>query len=275
MMQGLLHEHCTLAQREDGVFERVCDKTWWGHGALFGGYVQAVALNAMTGALHNPEQSPRSMTIHFFRPFSDGPLRVETTVERAGRSMSNISARLYSNDKLAGIAIANFGVWREFNEFRALGAPDVAPIRRDETPVASLLGVPAHEHFDLFPRIGTFARGGGDAHVGGWVVQRELDTIDHLVIPVVADLWIPAAYHRWTVPSPAVSVDITTHFRAPVPRDDMAPTAPIFVDLRTAGSIGGYVDEDVNVFNASGVLLAQSRQMRFIHMLDPATVVNA
>ena len=62
-MQGLLHEHCTLAQREDGVFERVCDKTWWGHGALFGGYVQAVALNAMTGALHNPEQSPRSMTI--------------------------------------------------------------------------------------------------------------------------------------------------------------------------------------------------------------------
>ena len=267
-MQGLLHEHCTLTQQRDGVYERTCDKTWWGHGALFGGYVQAVALAAMARALDNAAQSPRSMTIHFLRPFSDGLLRVETTTERAGRSMSNISARMYSNDKLAGIAIANFGVWREFNEFRALAAPDVAPIRSDEAAIDSPLGVPTHGHFDMFPRIGTFARGGGDAHVGGWVVQRELGVIDHLLIPVVADLWIPAAYHRWTVPSPAVSVDITTHFRAPLPCEDMPPKAPVFVDLRTAGSIGGYVDEDVNVFSASGVLLAQSRQMRFIHILE-------
>ena len=31
-MQGLLQEHCTLTQTADGVFERICDKTWWGHG---------------------------------------------------------------------------------------------------------------------------------------------------------------------------------------------------------------------------------------------------
>ena len=264
-MQGLLHEHCTLAQQSDGVFERVCDKTWWGHGALFGGYAQALALAAMTRALENPEQSPQSMTIHFMRPFLDGPFRAETVVERAGRNMSNVSARLFSGGKLAGIAIASFGVRRAFNEFRALTAPPEALTPPAEAPVVTPLGVPTHEHFDMFPRIGTFTRGAGDAHVGGWVVQRDLGPVDYLLMPVVADLWIPAAYHRWTEPSPAVSVDITIHFRSSLPRDDVAPTAPLFVDLRTAGSIGGFVDEDVDIWSASGVLLAQSRQMRFVH----------
>jgi len=266
-MQGLLHEHCTLDQEADGAFGRCCDKTWWGHGALFGGYVQALALKAMTVTLSNDEQLPQSMTMHFIRPFLDGTFRAETKVERAGRNMSNVSARLFSNGKLAGLALASFGTWREFNEFRAVLPPDIAGIRRDEAPVATPLGVPTHEHFDMFPRIGTFARGGGDAHVGGWVVQRDPGLIDHLFIPVVADLWIPAAYHRWTEPSPAVSVDITTHFRSRLPRDDIASTSAVLVDLRTVGSIGGFVDEDVNIWSASGVLLAQSRQMRFVHAL--------
>ena len=264
-MPDLFHEHCALVQEADGVFERICDKTWWGHGALFGGYVQALALKAMTQTLGNAEQLPQSMTMHFIRPFLDGLFRAEATVERAGRNMSNVSARVYSAGKLAGLALTSFGTWREFNEFRSLTPPDVAPIQRDEAPVVTPLGVPTHEHFDMFPRIGTFARGGGDAHVGGWVVPRDLGPIDHLFIPVAADLWIPAAYHHWTEPSPAVSVDITTHFRSPLPRSDIPPTAAVFVDLRTAGSIGGFVDEDVNIWSESGVLLAQSRQMRFVH----------
>ena len=264
-MHGLLHEHCTLRQEADGVFGRICDKTWWGHGALFGGYVQALALVAMSRALRNTEQLPQSMTMHFVRPFLDGPFRAETNVERAGRNMSNVSARLYSGGKLAGLALTSFGTWREFNEFRALQPPEVAPIAHDEDHIVTPLGVPTHEYFDMYPRIGTFARGGGEAHVGGWVVQRDLGPFDYLLIPVVADLWIPAAYHRWTEPSPAVSVDITTHFRSPLPRNDVGPTSAAFVDLRTAGSIGGFVDEDVDIWSASGVLLAQSRQMRFVH----------
>ena len=84
-MPDLLHEHCALVQEADGVFERICDKTWWGHGALFGGYVQALALKAMTQTLGNAEQLPQSMTMHFIRPFLDGSFRAEAN-GRAGRS---------------------------------------------------------------------------------------------------------------------------------------------------------------------------------------------
>jgi acyl-CoA thioesterase len=266
-MGELLTEHCTLDESSAGVFERTCDRTWWGHDALFGGYVEALALGAMTRALGHDAQRPQSMTMHFLRPFLDGPFRAETTIERTGRNMSNVTARLYSVGKLAGFAIASFGTRREFNEFTALTAPDAQPVQPGEEPVVSPLGVPNHKHFDMYPRIGTFARGGGDAHVGGWVRGRALGPIDHAMIPVLADLWIPAAYHRWTQPTPAVSVDITTHFRAALPRDDVPPTSLVFVDLRTAGSIGGFVDEDVAIWSEAGELLAQSRQMRFVHAL--------
>jgi acyl-CoA thioesterase len=266
-MGELLTEHCILERTGDGVFERTCDRTWWGHDALFGGYVEALALIAMTRALDNEAQAPQSMTMQFLRPFRDGRFRAETTVERTGRNMSNVSARLYSDGKLAGIAISSFGTRREFNEFVAVTAPAVTPVQDGEEPVVSPLGVPNHQHFDMYPRIGTFARGGGDAHVGGWVRGRALGPIDHAMIPVLADLWIPAAYHRWRTPTPAVSVDITTHFRAALPHPDVTPTSVVFVDLRTAGSIGGFVDEDVEIWSESGVLLAQSRQMRFVHAL--------
>jgi acyl-CoA thioesterase len=266
-MGQLLTEHCRLDETSDGVFQRTCDRTWWGHDALFGGYVEALALVALTRTLRSPDQVPQSMTMHFLRPFLDGEFRAETTIERAGRNMSNVSARLYSAGKLAGVVIASFGTRREFNEFTAVTPPDVRQVQADEAPVVSPLGVPNHQHFDMFPRIGTFARGGGDAHVGGWVRPRALGPVDHAMIPVLADLWIPAAYHRWTQPTPAVSVDITTHFRAALPRADVTAASTVFVDLRTTGSIGGFVDEDVDIWSESGVLLAQSRQMRFVHAL--------
>lgn len=269
-MGDLLTEHCHLERQPDGSFERICDKTWWGHGALFGGYAEALALSAMTDALGDPSQAPQSMTMHFLRPFVDGTFRAEVSVERTGRNMSNLTARLSSAGKLAGLVVASFATRREFNEFVALSPPDVAPIAGDEAPITTPLGVPTHEYFDMYPRFGSFARGAGDAHVGGWVVPRSLGPIDHSMIPVLADLWIPAAYHRWTDPSPAVSVDITTHFRAVLPRSDVARSSAVFVDLRTAGSIGGFVDEDVAIWSATGVLLAQSRQMRFVHALPPA-----
>ena len=127
-MGELLVEHCLLDPQSDGSFERICDKTWWGHDALFGGYVQALGLIAMARRLDNPNQFPQSMTMHFLRPFLDGLFRVEPTVERTGRNMSTVSARLYSNGKLAGFAIASFGTRREFNEFVAVTPPAERPV---------------------------------------------------------------------------------------------------------------------------------------------------
>jgi acyl-CoA thioesterase len=251
-----------------GHYRRELDRTWWGHDAQFGGYVQALALTALRTELEMPEMVPVSMGIQFFRPFGDGPFRAEVSVMRRGRTMANAFARLFSQEKLAGVATAAFGVRRERAEFLAAEPPQelhARPVQAGEEPIHPTLGVPTHDHFTFFPRIGVFAAGAGGARVGGWVCQRRPGPVDENLMVVLTDLWIPAAYHHWRAPAVAVSVDITSQFRARFPAPGVREDDPLFVVLRTAGSIGGFVDEDCEIWSPRGELLAQGRQMRYVH----------
>lgn len=266
---SLLHDHLALEHRGAGVYVRDTDRTWWGHEAQFGGYVEALAITAMRTELDVPEMAPVTTGIQFFRPFVDGELRVEVTIERRGRTMANASARLYSQGKLAGQAVAAFGVRRARAEFLIAAPPRElrdAPLAAEEPETPSRLGIPTHAHFQFFPRIGGFRIGsGGGAEVGGWVRPRFSTPVDEALLVMLQDMWLPAAYHHWPTATVAVSADITTQFRAALPLDPRVADAGLFVVLRTAGSLGGFVDEDAEIWSATGELLAQGRQLRYVH----------
>jgi hypothetical protein len=263
----LLQDLLALDRTGAGEYERTTDRTWWGHDAQFGGYVEALALEAMRAELDDPEMAPASMSVHFFRPFVDGPFRAEVTLERRGRTMANLHARLYSNGKLAGQAIGAFAVRRARAEHRALQPPAELsrPVEPDEDDAPSQLKIPTHAHFRFFPRVGDFVMGGGGTEVGGWVVPRFDTPIDASLVAMLQDLWLPAIYHHWETPAIAVSVDITTQFRAALPPEGERAADGVFVLLRTAGSLGGMVDEDCEIWSRSGELLSQGRQLRFVH----------
>src|SRR5215213_1119907 len=70
-----------------------------------GGYVGAVILRAVTTELADPARRPRSMTVHYLRPPEDGPAEVEVTVERSGRRMTSLTARLTQDDRPLAIAL--------------------------------------------------------------------------------------------------------------------------------------------------------------------------
>src|SRR5690606_15857191 len=140
---------------------------------------------------------------------------------------------------------------------------DLAP---EEPESPSSLGIPTHAHFQFFPRIGGFSLGSSTAaEVGGWVRPRFSTPVDEALMVMLQDLWLPAAYHHWSEPTVAVSVDITTQFRGALPLEPRVADAGLFVVLRTAGSLGGFVDEDTEIWTASGELLAQGRQLRYVH----------
>jgi hypothetical protein len=265
-----LHDLLELERTGPGVYERETDRTWWGHDAQFGGYVGALALAATRAELAEPAMAPVSASVHFFRPFVDGPFRAEVTVERRGRTMANVHARLFSQGKAAGQVIATFGVRRPTAELSLAEPPDgmAEALGAEEADLASQRGIPAHEWFRFFPRYGGYRTGsGGGPHgeVGGWVAPRFDTPVDASLILMLQDLWFPAIYHHWQEPAMAASVDITTQFRAELPLDGGAPARALFVVLRTAGSIGGFVDEDCEIWSAGGELLAQGRQLRFVH----------
>src|SRR5947208_1851781 len=97
----------------DGAFAARLDRAWWiGRGA-HGGYIAAIVLRAMTEALADPERQARSLTIHYTRPPAEGPARVSVSVERAGRSLTTLSARMTQEDGLVTLALAAFSrPWR-------------------------------------------------------------------------------------------------------------------------------------------------------------------
>jgi hypothetical protein len=79
-------------------FEGKVDRGWFVMAAPNGGYLASIILRALTMTVDEAQRSPRSLTVHYLRPAVVGPLTIRTTVERAGRSLSTLSARFYQGD---------------------------------------------------------------------------------------------------------------------------------------------------------------------------------
>lgn len=91
-----------------------------------GGFVTAVALRAMRAELDRPAQRLRSVTTVFAAPVRPGPVEIDVTVLRRGRSMSQAAATVRSRGDDAGhTSIAVFGDARPGFEFVDVVPPDV------------------------------------------------------------------------------------------------------------------------------------------------------
>jgi acyl-CoA thioesterase len=91
-----------------------------------GGIVVAAAARAMAKVLDRPEQSLRSLTAVFAGKVSGGPIEVDVTVLRRGRSMSQLTATVRNPGAAAGLtAVAVFGAPRRGFGFTELVPPDV------------------------------------------------------------------------------------------------------------------------------------------------------
>jgi acyl-CoA thioesterase len=108
-----------------------------------GGLVTALAARAMELALDRPDQELRSISVVFAEQVPPGPVEVDVTVIRRGRSVSQAMATVRSVGREAGhTSIAVFGGDRpafEFTDlpvpdFATLPAPDECPSFRDERP---------------------------------------------------------------------------------------------------------------------------------------------
>ena len=91
---------------------QVDPRMFHGHGALFGGYLAALADNALALAalsvLHDDEHFTTSdLRVSFFRAISSGTLRIEARVVHRGKSMIHVEVDfIRDDDKLAAKATA-------------------------------------------------------------------------------------------------------------------------------------------------------------------------
>ena len=261
-------EHATAVEPlGDGVWRGTCDGAWSSQMSANGGYIAAIVLRAMIAELDEPERRPRSLTCHYLRPPGAGELRVEVVVERRGRTMSTLTARLTQGGRLCVIAVAAFAI-ELAGALDYEGEPPQAPPPDAVTPLEPPPEVPMVAQFDVRPVFGAPRYSGApEALTGGWLRFADPQPLDPPALAMYADAWLPSPFTRLSGWALAPTIDLTVHFRDP------AATAAIFDEpvlaiFRSTTSAGAFFEEDGELWSRDGVLLAQSRQLALL-LPDP------
>jgi acyl-CoA thioesterase len=244
-----------------GAYEGSLDAAWWTPRGPLGGYVMAIVLRALEHTVADAERMPRSVTMHFLRPPAAGPVTVATVVERTGRSLTTVTGRLEQHGKLMGIAVGAYSKPWEGPLLDDAPMPEVEPPDTGRPPRPTLGGgtpPPFIGRLTMQHRFGADAFTRAEhAEVGGWLGLREEREVDALVLAVLADAWFPAPWPRLKALAPAPTIDLTLHFRAPLPLADTL----LLGRFRTRLVRDGFFEEDGELWSPDGTLVAQSRQL--------------
>ena len=245
----------------EGAWEGAIVSGWQTPRGPLGGYVMALMVRGLGLAVDDPDRSPRSVTMHFLRVPEEGPVRVTARVERAGRSLSTVSGRMEQGGKLIGLALAAHSKpWEgplldaaPLPEVEAPGDLDSHQEGRGSAPMPPFLDRMVMQH-----RLGEAPFSGAEEGVvGGWLGLREERPIDELAVAVFADAWFPAPWPKLTAFAPAPTIELTIHFRSPLPA-----AGPLLLGRFDCKLIrDGFFDESGELWSPDGTLVAQSRQL--------------
>jgi acyl-coenzyme A thioesterase PaaI-like protein len=234
-----------------------------------GGYLAAILLRALIETVADPARAPRSLTIHYARAPKPGPVSIRTTVERAGRSLSTLSARMEHEDgTLIALSLAAFSVPWSAQEIAELPMPEVDP----PDPVresGALLHPSAPEfvrHLVLQPRMGAvpFTGSSHPMEIGGWLGLFEPRPIDALSLAFFSDALFSPPFIRLAQPAATPTIDLTIHFRTPMPRANPDPTELCLARFRSGLVHEGFFEEDGVIWAGDGTVLIQSRQLGIV-----------
>ncbi len=248
-----------------GRFEARVDPGWWVVAGPNGGYIAAILLRALDLAVEDASRTPRSLTIHYTAPPVEGPAQVETRIERTGRSLTTVSGRLVQGNRLVALALAAFSKPRTSFGFENAPMPEVQPPDRCP-PLEKQIEI--HHRYEHRWALGSRPFAGGDrALCGGWIRMAEPRVNDALAIAAFTDAFPPAVFSAvgdQTLAGGVPTIDLTIHFRAPVPLDGAAPDDWLLAVFHSHVARHGFVEEDGEIWSRSGRLLAQSRQLAII-----------
>jgi acyl-CoA thioesterase len=250
----------TLAPVGQGRWEGAVVDGWSTPRGPLGGYVMAIVMRGLELAVGDAERQARSVTMHFLRPPATGPVTVTAVVERSGRSLTSVSGRLEQEGKLLGLALAAYSKPWEGPLLDELPMPMVAapdgsapegPLSDRIPPEFTERMVMQHRFGDLY-----FTRS-ERGETGGWLGLREERPIDSLAVAVLADAWFPAPWPRLSRLAPAPTVDLTVHFRSPLPAE-----GPLLLGRFNSRYVrDGFFEEDGVLWSPDGTVVAQSRQL--------------
>jgi acyl-CoA thioesterase len=249
---------------EGPVFGAVLDGRWDGQASTNGGFLLALATRAIGAVLPFPD--PVVVSGFYLRPGTPGPAEIRTEVIQAGRTTGFGQAGLYRDGKQVLHATAAYtdldaAAARDTRSYAGGQPPDQPPpeecqvLRRVIVPPITLVDRIEYRVAEL-PSWVTRTPPSGNPVYEGWMRFVDGREPDLLSLPMFVDAVAPAdlelGLRRMT------TVELTVHLRA--------RPAPGWLAFRTLTRYleGGYFEEDAEIWDSAGRLVAQSRQLALV-----------
>lgn len=241
-----------------------------------GGVVAATILRAMEAELGDGAPPARSLTTHFLRPPAPGPVEIDVHIDRQGRNVAAVSARLSQDGRLMATALGAFGLpFGGSTDIPGVPMPDVeAPPAELPVPFIppEIWVPPVVKRCRMVPALGGHPGepGGGATVSGGWMRLDDPAPLDAAALVFYADAWMPTPFLAAPGPAIAPTIDLTVHFRRPLPHPGTDEQTPVLGRFETRLAADGYFVEDGDLWAPDGTLLAQSRQLALLLPVDGA-----
>ncbi|GHE70637.1 hypothetical protein GCM10018785_43820 [Streptomyces longispororuber] len=262
-----------VVPRAPGVYDADLSAGWTIINAVNGGYLLALVGRALAYELPHPD--PFTVSAHYLTASAPGPAVVRTQTVRAGRNLSTGQASLFQEE--GGREVERLRVLASYGDLDALPddvrttaePPDLPPVEQcfgpDDAPdrgaVPGSSAIADRLWLKLDPATLGWALGApsGKGEMRGWFGLADGREPDPLSLLLAVDALPPTAFELglsgW-VPT----VELTAHIRArPAP-------GPLRVSISTRNLAGGFLEEDAEVWDGEGRLVAQSRQLARVRL---------
>jgi hypothetical protein len=197
---------------------------------------------------------------HFLRPPSGGPAEVRIEVVKAGRTASTVRATLWQDDKACLDTLVTAGELAGGPvDYVAVAMPEMPSPEECQSRADAPFHVELLDHVDILldPATAPFPDQNGVPMIQGWMRFRDGADADELALTLAVDAMPPTVFHLnkfgW-----APTVELTFLLRG-------AP-APGWLAFRAAATLvaDGWFDEEALVWDSTGRLVAQSRQLALL-----------
>lgn len=246
-----------------GRFRAAIAPGWDIAGNANGGYLLALAGRAVTEATGLPDLV--TITGHYLAPGRPGPVEVDVDVHRRGRRHATATATLRSGDSPLLVVLATT------TDIATADGPELVDSAPPPMPEPDeCVGIEPTDTFPppfmgqvelrLHPDDAGFRTGtrSGRPEVRGWFRLPGGEPIDSHGLVVAVDAFPPTIFNADLPVAWTPTVELTAHLRAR-PEPGWLRCA-----FRTRFVLGGYLEADGEVWDASGRLIAQSRQLALV-----------
>jgi hypothetical protein len=247
----------------DGEWSASIHPGWDIAGNANGGYLLSIAARALVGATGRPD--PVSITAHYLATGKPGAVRISTRVLKQGKRLATGTATMSSAERPLLAVLCTAGDLAQFEGPELIeGAPPDLPQPNECVPLEPTDTFPppfmGKVELRLHPDDAAFATGQQSGHplMRGWFRLPGDEAIDSVALLCAVDAFPPTAFNARLPVAWTPTIELTAHVRA--------NPAPGWLRCRfsTRYVSAGFLEEDGEIWDGTGRLVAQSRQLALV-----------